>query len=273
MVYIPAILIVGFYFEKKRALANGIANSGSGFGTFIYAPLSRLLLDEYSWRGGLLILAGIVFNCAVCAALFRPLVGNDSNSTWKLEGPYDTEETYTEVSNPTIDILKKQPKAKSLHDIPSTASPLGTLKRRPVQNNPLSFISSLSLKSPETARKYIACRGSKLYVSRELLKPMSRKDVFYSGSVRRLERYNDPDVPLSLSLLKIPSSKRSEDGMSETLDGQSIRELLHDMLGLGLLRSPLFLMCVGSGILWTSKHSDMDFFYRYYHIPLSQMAE
>ena len=39
MIYIPAILIVGFYFEKKRAIANGISNSGSGLGAFIYAPL------------------------------------------------------------------------------------------------------------------------------------------------------------------------------------------------------------------------------------------
>ena len=48
MVYIPAILIVGFYFEKKRAMANGIANSGSGLGAFIYAPLRYSLRYLYS---------------------------------------------------------------------------------------------------------------------------------------------------------------------------------------------------------------------------------
>ena len=38
-VYISSILAVGFYFDKRRALANGIAASGSGFGLFLYAPL------------------------------------------------------------------------------------------------------------------------------------------------------------------------------------------------------------------------------------------
>ena len=31
--------MVGFYFEKRRAVANGIAGCGSGVGMFIYAPL------------------------------------------------------------------------------------------------------------------------------------------------------------------------------------------------------------------------------------------
>ena len=39
MVFISSILAVGFYFNKRRALANGIASSGSGIGIFLYAPL------------------------------------------------------------------------------------------------------------------------------------------------------------------------------------------------------------------------------------------
>jgi len=30
MIYVPAVIAVGFYFEKKRALATGIAICGSG---------------------------------------------------------------------------------------------------------------------------------------------------------------------------------------------------------------------------------------------------
>lgn len=80
MIYIPALLIVGFYFEQRRALANGIANSGSGVGTFLYAPLCRYLQDMYTWRGALLILAGLLLNCLVCAALFRPVQYKHCNS-------------------------------------------------------------------------------------------------------------------------------------------------------------------------------------------------
>lgn len=46
---------------------------GSGLGTFIFAPLIDFLIKELTWRGTLLVLSGIVLNCAIFGALFRPL--------------------------------------------------------------------------------------------------------------------------------------------------------------------------------------------------------
>jgi predicted MFS family arabinose efflux permease len=63
-VYVPAVIAVGFYFEKWRALATGIAVCGSGIGTFLMAPLSTALIEAFGWRGALLIQAG--------TALFYP---------------------------------------------------------------------------------------------------------------------------------------------------------------------------------------------------------
>jgi len=65
LIYLPAIVSVGYYFEKRRALATGIAVCGSGFGTFVFAPLAAALLEAYDWKGANLILAGIILNCAV----------------------------------------------------------------------------------------------------------------------------------------------------------------------------------------------------------------
>lgn len=73
LVYVPAVIAVGFYFEKWRALATGIAVCGSGIGTFVMAPLCTALIKTYGWRGALLIQAGLVLNCAVFGTLFRPL--------------------------------------------------------------------------------------------------------------------------------------------------------------------------------------------------------
>lgn len=73
MIYLPSIVSVGYYFERKRAIATGIAVCGSGIGTFIFAPLTKFLLDQYDWRNALFILAGIVFNACVFGALMRPL--------------------------------------------------------------------------------------------------------------------------------------------------------------------------------------------------------
>lgn len=65
LIYLPAVVCVGYYFETKRSLATGIAVCGSGFGTFAFAPLATLLLEEYSWKGANLILAGLILKCAV----------------------------------------------------------------------------------------------------------------------------------------------------------------------------------------------------------------
>ena len=41
LIYLPAIVSVSIYFEKKRAFATGIAVCGSGLGTFLFAPLTK----------------------------------------------------------------------------------------------------------------------------------------------------------------------------------------------------------------------------------------
>ncbi|CAH0564855.1 unnamed protein product [Brassicogethes aeneus] len=71
--YVASVVIVAYYFDKKRSFATGLAVCGSGIGTFIFAPLIQALLDEYGWRGTTLILAGLFLNLVVCGALMRDL--------------------------------------------------------------------------------------------------------------------------------------------------------------------------------------------------------
>ncbi|GFU52572.1 monocarboxylate transporter 13 [Nephila pilipes] len=73
MVFLPAVVSVGYYFSTKRALATGIAVCGSGMGAFIFAPFCQKLLEIYEWKGAMLILAALTLNCAVFGALMRPL--------------------------------------------------------------------------------------------------------------------------------------------------------------------------------------------------------
>ncbi|XP_031171768.1 monocarboxylate transporter 12-B-like [Sander lucioperca] len=81
--YTPAIAMVGRYFSERKALAYGIAMSGSGIGTLILAPAVQLLIEYYSWRGALLILGGFVSNLCVCGALMRPLEPRRSEGIWE----------------------------------------------------------------------------------------------------------------------------------------------------------------------------------------------
>lgn len=70
-IYVPAVITVGFYFERWRALATGIGVCGSGIGTFLFAPLSSYLIEQYGWREALLYQSAIVLSCAAFGALFR----------------------------------------------------------------------------------------------------------------------------------------------------------------------------------------------------------
>lgn len=73
LIYIPAVIIVSYYFERWRALATGVAMCGSGVGTFIMAPLSNYLISTFGWEETLRIQAYIILVCVVCALAFRPL--------------------------------------------------------------------------------------------------------------------------------------------------------------------------------------------------------
>ncbi|XP_067928360.1 monocarboxylate transporter 14-like isoform X2 [Watersipora subatra] len=73
MVYLPAVTSVGHYFDKRRALANGIAQCGGGLGVMGVAPFADFLLATYGWRGTHFLLAGLLLQGCVFSALIRPL--------------------------------------------------------------------------------------------------------------------------------------------------------------------------------------------------------
>ncbi|XP_072047157.1 monocarboxylate transporter 12-like, partial [Amphiura filiformis] len=66
-----SIVVLGYYFDKKLALATGIGVTGAGVGLFIFAPLIRYLSDEYSWRGAMLICGGMLGNTCASTSLYR----------------------------------------------------------------------------------------------------------------------------------------------------------------------------------------------------------
>uniref|UniRef100_A0A182Q524 Major facilitator superfamily (MFS) profile domain-containing protein n=1 Tax=Anopheles farauti TaxID=69004 RepID=A0A182Q524_9DIPT len=71
--YVAAVVIVAYYFDKRRSFATGLSVCGSGIGTFVFASLTQVLLDEYGWRGTTLILAGVFLNMCLCGLLMRDL--------------------------------------------------------------------------------------------------------------------------------------------------------------------------------------------------------
>ena len=91
-VYLPTLVMVGYYFEKKRAIATGqskraffipftfssifdagIVTAGAGIGSITFGPLSHFLFDKLKWKLGLLVLTAIVLCCVFFCLFMRPL--------------------------------------------------------------------------------------------------------------------------------------------------------------------------------------------------------
>lgn len=113
--YTPAIAMVGSYFSERKALAYGIAMSGSGIGTFILAPAVQLLIEFFSWRGALLILGGLVSHLCVCGALMRPLEGQRGRQkTMDLEGDKRVDLLNVKLADAVLNIELSTPEWRSV---------------------------------------------------------------------------------------------------------------------------------------------------------------
>ena len=69
--YVTAVVSIAFWFDKKRTLAVGLGACGTGIGTFVYAPMTTFFIEEFGWRGCVLLLAGTFFNMIVCGTVMR----------------------------------------------------------------------------------------------------------------------------------------------------------------------------------------------------------
>ncbi|GMT03641.1 hypothetical protein PENTCL1PPCAC_25815 [Pristionchus entomophagus] len=89
LMYCPAIVIVTMYFEKRRALATGVAVSGAGIGTWIFPQIYGYIRTAFGWRYVFLFGAGCMAICGLCGATFRPLqfieTDDDEDSAAKSE--------------------------------------------------------------------------------------------------------------------------------------------------------------------------------------------
>lgn len=69
----PTVYIVTSYFVRLRGIANGICISGSALGSIILPPLLRIILNEYGYRGAVLLMGGITLNVWVAALFYDPV--------------------------------------------------------------------------------------------------------------------------------------------------------------------------------------------------------
>lgn len=123
--FVAAVVIVAYYFDKRRSFATGLSVCGSGIGTFIFAPLTQYLLAEYGWRGTTLILAGLFLNLAVCGCLMRDLEWTTVRAKAKTEERRkNREKKRSKIQNSSADSFSASSSANT-----NTQTPHGDPKR------------------------------------------------------------------------------------------------------------------------------------------------
>ncbi|XP_055977163.1 monocarboxylate transporter 14 [Sorex fumeus] len=145
MVYLPAVVMVGRYFQKRRALAQGLSTTGTGFGTFLMTVLLKYLCAEYGWRNAMFIQGAVSLNLCVCGALMRPLAagrGGDAPRGREVSGhPAVPPESVPTLRGPPAGAAEKEDgEAPRVEEAPADQEPA-----RPQKNSwALRALKSLS---------------------------------------------------------------------------------------------------------------------------------
>jgi MFS family permease len=186
-----------------RSLATGIAVCGSGLGTFVFAPLTEYLIVEYGWRGAIMIIAGLVLNCAILGALFRPVP--DVRESKPVSRTASACAVTYQVNSETTDLQAKKDIAE--RDLKQEVSNKHAL-HRPISvghfviphvekvnskpNPATSDIARLALSQPALMTTYASASEHRLkltFGSQSLRKSsgiMYRRDIFYRGSLHNI---------------------------------------------------------------------------------------
>lgn len=72
-VYSPSVIIVGYYFERYRAIATGIAMCGTSAGIAVLNPLFNQLRQQYGWERTVQVQAGLLAVCMLLSMTFKQI--------------------------------------------------------------------------------------------------------------------------------------------------------------------------------------------------------
>lgn len=101
----PGIVIVSQYFDKHRALANGICVSGTATGSFILPVLIKHLAENFGFHGTILILGFCMLDVCVSALLYRPLESFNTDDDKNNTEEEDATKPLNEINPSSIDML------------------------------------------------------------------------------------------------------------------------------------------------------------------------
>jgi MFS family permease len=250
--YLPCIVMVGYYFDKKRAMATGIAVCGSSVGTFVFAPLGQYLLDEYGWKGANTVIGAIILNGIAIGLIFRPLepvrkrpllvkstimtkIADDKRRrTYSVD-----DQTYiTEAGNQIV-----------LH-VDDTTAPHhsnASLGQDVVRNKQLDIETMEH--GPRSRHASVSASQRSLNARKQAVaSPFARKDILYTGSIQNTAEYKTCGGDMSTYVSSVLNVGPVEaDGKTPSFWTPVVR-IISEMFDFSLLKSPSFLLICASGV-------------------------
>lgn len=267
LIYLPAIVSVSIYFEKRRAFATGIAVCGSGLGTFIMAPVTKGLITYLGWKGAMLVTACLVLGVVVFGCLMRPL---QSRPRKEEEGSKE-EKQQLQVSVPAL------PANGNCHNGSGpppelllnggTITPMKPFSQQVGVGDGYQDVARMAMSHPaflDQAERPQVHFGSVAQFKGEKSKlaphsqgrsqVMGRKDIFYSGSLLNIPEYKQDPARYRRSMLDCKEVEEESEAEGQTslccgkLDPGKAK-ILHKMMDFSLFRDPIFMMYATSNFL------------------------
>ncbi|CAI4223734.1 unnamed protein product [Auanema sp. JU1783] len=235
MIYLPAIVIVGFYFESKRAVATGIAVAGSGVGTILIPVLSEYCLKEFGLVKTLFVLACLLFSCVFYGVLYKPLTTPaqpekdvELNLLKNEEKDYEGRKDGSNPHSPTGDNHEGR---NSIRLGALSSSALNTSKSN-LDGNSMSRVSAKNLAQSMNLLNQVQGSNMSLALSgvdaTEFSRPLNRSDIFYSGSIKNLKEFKQEGSNLQqyrASVLSIPKASLAANlGSGDLHEGAKLAE-------------------------------------------------
>ncbi|KAI1285766.1 Monocarboxylate transporter 14 [Halotydeus destructor] len=197
LLYVSSIVILSLYFRTKLARATGIASSGSGIGTILFAPLVDRLTQSFGWRQTMVALAVVTSFCLPCSWLFRPLLKKRVPKGFLSTSQETTKMAAGEVTSSDVEQnnqLENEQKEKSADEYETTAITTSEILKE-------SFAEMLG---PEALQdfNFIVFTSSSFFISLGFLVPY----VYSTKRALELKVASESEASLLISVIGIGST-------------------------------------------------------------------
>ncbi|CAF2326798.1 unnamed protein product [Rotaria sp. Silwood2] len=265
MVYLPSVVMVSFYFDKKRAIANGLVTAGTGIGALSFGPLANFLMGKLGWKMGMLIFAGIMLTCIAFGAIMQPLkpqrvpikreieletpVNNYSKDGQQKPSSSASQEATADMNIPLLSSVDASNQNNNLgigsrSDVPPVATANGSSLTPPNQTSRVRTLSSSSHTSASGAHHRIGVSNPE-----DATRPLYRKDALFTGSKCQLHHLSHTSLansnPYLSSVTNIPALTDEEKKKDSAV--KAFIDILKTMTDFSILKNKqLLLICLGN---------------------------